>query len=737
MKKLFALALSLIMLVGVLSAFPVFATVPAGETQESYTDVVTMTALYNGDKKVVANTVYSISSVEELFYFAGLCNHDNMYFKGATVILTDNITMNEGWTAGATAPTGENAKTWTPIDCFMGIFDGQKHTISGFYQTAGKAWQSIKYNEAGDTAGTSAEQAGGIFCTAGGEGVTVKNLNIDNSYFCSAANSAALIGSFINKTDNKNARIKNVHVNATIVSTSGEAAGLIGMTAGKNVADIIYIENCTVRGTINSTRRAGGLVGAARMMVNVKDCANYAPITSSATANCEMGGLIGLISAGGSFLMSNCVNYGNVSATSAATSARVMGGLVGVCAQPATIEDCISTGNISVTVAPGAANIKHYIGGLIGNASYNKIYTLRRCASLGNVTFTHNASHSYGTNVCVGGLIGSADNAACVLNFYDCVSSGSLTSGNNASGGLVGAYTGNNAIFERCLFNGTTTYTSAYTGAFIGCAHINRTGTDSMDSANRVTFTDSYHNSFYGNTLGTGFSTANIALKLTVNVTGKESQIVNYTSTAVAADNKAAINTPFDTLGCSAFTAIQLTDLNAIQNLSAFDWANTTENGWKIEKVGNKYLPLPTSVADLVATDMTEKDNGVDYDGVQMSLDKTAVRFVATVDKDSDYDAVGFEILVIKNGAHATATLEDSTVYESLIYTDMTKPEGDQSEIYTVDGKHLAALAFRGLDVSETVTFAVKTYSKTGDTVSYDDTCIVSVQNGKVFTYYK
>jgi hypothetical protein len=134
---------------------------------------------------------------------------------------------------------------------------------------------------------------------------------------------------------------------------------------------------------------------------------------------------------------------------------------------------------------------------------------------------------------------------------------------------------------------------------------------------------------------------------------------------------------------------------------------------------------------------MTEKDNGVDYDGVQISLDKTAVRFVAAVDQDADYDAVGFEILVIKNGAHATATLETDTVYESLIYTDMTKPEGEQSTVYTVDGKYLAALAFTGIDASETVTFAVKTYGKKGDAVSYDDTCIVSVQNGKVFTYYK
>ena len=129
-KRLFALALSLIMLLGTLSTLPVVAA----EATE-YTGVVTMTSLYEGDKTVAADTVYSISSVDELFYFAELCNEANGYFAGATVILepegdADEIVMNEGWTASATAPTGTNAKTWTPIARFSGVFDGQGNTLS-------------------------------------------------------------------------------------------------------------------------------------------------------------------------------------------------------------------------------------------------------------------------------------------------------------------------------------------------------------------------------------------------------------------------------------------------------------------------------------------------------------------------------------------------------------------------------------------------------------------------------
>ena len=763
MKKLFALALALIMLLGVLSTVPVMA---ADTAQSSYNDVVTMTTLYNGNKTVVAGTVYSISSVEELFYFAELCNHANMYFENATVILTQNIVMNEGWTASATAPTGENAKTWSPIDMFKGTLDGCNYTISGFYSPVGKNWKGVKYDAEGNTVGGT-ENAGGVFCTVGGETTCIKNLNINNSYFCSTAYAAALIGWVTSKTSNKGLTIKNVNIDAIVECASSTAGGFISGTHGTNRADVVYMKDCTFSGSITSGHKMGGMVGMAYMLVNFENCVNNASFicTSSQSEVC-VGGMVGQINAtGGNLLLENCENNGDISCTGApaklyvgglvglfnrpaeftncvntgditiknATSEMFAGGILGYANPAASIENGISTGNITVTDVPSASSVKRHIGGIAGrfnNASAT--YSVTKCVSSGNVSVACASGTNYGIHTVIGGLVGYADAATMILNFTDCVSAGALTTGNNASGGLVGAYTGKEAKFERCIFSGTTTIVSAYTGAFIGCAHFaDNTATDKT-----IAFTDSYHNKTYGNTLGSYFSTAGRKWNVTVNVAGKTSENLILTTTAGVVDNRNAINTPFDTMGCTAFSAAQLTDLNAIQNLTAYDWANVTDNGWKLEKVDGQNIPMPTAVAELIAEEVVEKDNGVDYKGVQVATDKGAVRFVATVD-DLDRDNIGFEVLVIKNGAHATYTLETDTVYTSLLYNDLTKPEGEQSTEYSVDGKFLCALAFTDIPASGTVTFVVKTFTETEGVRTYDDTRVVSVNNGNVYTYIR
>lgn len=825
MKKLFALALSLIMLVGVLSAFPVFATVPAGETQKSYTNVVTMTTLYNGDQKVVANTVYSISSVDELFYFAELCNDGNMYFDNATVILTDNITMNEGWTAGATAPTGENAENWTPIKVFKGTFDGQNNIISGLYAAEG-----VDYKANG-----AAEKASGFFASIGGVDTTVKNLVIERSYFYSTNYAGSVAGIISGDFTNDGLTLSNI-TSSAIVSSAASAGGIVGGNAGtyngtRGECVGAMFDKCTFNGEISAKVIAGGIVANSMRSLTAIDCVNDGSITLNAAANTRsVGGILGVFNQGyGNFKLDgcenngdvtatgaynsyvggiigyvqtcfkaelyDCVNYGNVSSTS--TTAPCLGGVIGVYAGTAnvlnlnncvndgdvytesattelkiggiigqllsgvTVANCVNSGNlyvkndlskinmggivgyfkdIDVTVnncvnsgslysQESATDDSSTYGGIIGYASHsntstgNKTVTVSDCVHSGSIDIKTTANQKSA----LGGVVGSLDRWYGSITLENCVVSGSVLAGSPAFvGGVLGSYNGELSQFYNCLFMGTmTTAHSTYSGAFIGASNI-LFDLDGDGYASR-NFKDSYHLSTYAKTIGLTDAQPKCKLNLTI---GTETVTAIGASTGTI--NK--INNPFDDLGA---TCTSLTDLNAIQNLKVFDWANTTDNGWKIQKVGNKYLPLPTSVADLIATDMTEKDNGVDYDGVQISLDKTAVRFVAAVDQDADYDAVGFEILVIKNGAHATATLETDKVYESLIYTDMTKPEGEQSTVYTVDGKYLAALAFTGIDASETVTFAVKTYGKKGDAVSYDDTCIVSVQNGKVFTYYK
>ena len=489
MKKLFALAISLIMLLGTLSTLPVMAT---EGTQQSYTDVVTMTALYNGNKTVVAGTVYSISSVDELFYFAELCNHGNMYFDNATVILTENIAMNEGWVAGATAPTGENAKTWTPIDCFMGTFDGQNHTVSGFYQSAGKNWKAVKYDAAGNIKGGNAEQAGGIFCTVGSDGVTIKNLNITNSYFCSNTYSGVVAGWLHPSTRNTNVLFKNINVNATVKSATGNGAGgIVSATYSTVRSDVANFEDCVFSGSVSAKGgNAGGIVGIAFSAISMKNCVNNGEISilattndASGTAPACVGGLVGQVSCQGTISMNGCTNNGKVYTTTVLAGALV-GGIMGYSNVPTTVTDCENNGELYASAA--TANVS--IGGILGRG-FNAV-TMIRCANNGDM-YTEVAK----ATTRLGGLLGYADQTLVVT---DCVNTGDISMRRGDAikdtaiattqiGGISGLV---NTIptFTRCASFGNIVITPATTAKNSGAAEIG--GIIGCAKGNGMTLTD-------------------------------------------------------------------------------------------------------------------------------------------------------------------------------------------------------------------------------------------------------
>ena len=189
---------------------------------------------------------YVISTIGELYGFAQAVNDGNS-FAGEFITLGKSIDLNEGWTAGASAP--ENI--WTPIGSlenpFKGTFDGKMFTISGLYMDTSKSYA-------------------GLFGYA--QECTIQNFYLKNSYFNTTASSAYL-GSVMGYGDGTFA---NIYSNAILNSTGAQQGGLIGRvqrgnnsTIGPNT--VCTITNCWYDGTINAsyntTIYTGGLTGFA------------------------------------------------------------------------------------------------------------------------------------------------------------------------------------------------------------------------------------------------------------------------------------------------------------------------------------------------------------------------------------------------------------------------------------------------------------------------------------------
>lgn len=203
---------------GVTSTDPFCA---AGASNLAKTDC-TVTAPDDGGG--VQNTTVEIYSASELITAASLASN----FEGKTVKLMNDIDLNEGWTAGDTAP----ANVWQGFAEFKGVFDGNGKIISGIYRTLNA---------------TEAANVGFIDVLNGG---TVKNLMIVNSAVVvnseSAAVNVGMIGSAIGAT------VEDVYTDLNI-SVTGQANANAGGIAGESTGatklnNIVFAGNISAEG---------------------------------------------------------------------------------------------------------------------------------------------------------------------------------------------------------------------------------------------------------------------------------------------------------------------------------------------------------------------------------------------------------------------------------------------------------------------------------------------------------
>ena len=316
-----------------------------------------------------------------------------------------------------------NGYAWTPVEQFLGIFDGQGHKIYNF------------------TVSDDSENRLGFIRTLGssnGEAAVLKNVYFGSSNGSSADGSSSITmtkagdGSWmyagIVGYAHKNSKVQNVTnfvpVSASSAVTGKHAfGGIVGMT-NENVT----IENCINHAPITDNSACettddstiGGIVGWNDSQgLTVSGCENYGAVTNNCVGVSCIGGIMGKATCQ-SFKMEECINHANItnaaaSVTSGANNwdkAVAVGGVLGRFGKNNNtnnyIDKCFNEGQICL----GAGTVEDYrqaYGGVIGTISYK--CTVRGCSNMGKV---------YDNAVCnsdlsMGGILGSGSSSNLLL----------------------------------------------------------------------------------------------------------------------------------------------------------------------------------------------------------------------------------------------------------------------------------------------------------------------------------
>ena len=203
---------------------------------------------------------YVIKDASELYGFAAIVNGTHGYTRdpGACAYLDDDIVVNENvidQDGNVNVADSAGFMQWTPINEFIGRFDGQGHAIRGLY-----------FNESAGPSACDNEYGCGFFGSIGvserTDTVVIENLGIEKSYFAYHDYIlGALVGRVVggySSAGRVNVRISNCYNTSTVVAESyvGGVVGAIDWYSS------VVVENCYNTGAIVAHAGiAGGLVG--------------------------------------------------------------------------------------------------------------------------------------------------------------------------------------------------------------------------------------------------------------------------------------------------------------------------------------------------------------------------------------------------------------------------------------------------------------------------------------------
>ena len=250
-----------------------------------------------------SKTEFTLTTADQVLGFFALRN-GNTSFKGMTVKMATDVVYNPGSTPEEVKAGAFNWWAINSNNLFEGTFDGQNHTFSGFRFIA------------------SGSCTRGMFGSMG-EGSTIKNLKMVNSYFCGPEKDKETFGLLVSRVRGLNNTISNITVENALYEYGEGKMGVVGGLVGKVEGDAsITIENCTVAGKMTmNAKTCGGLIGYisnASAVVTVKNCTNK--INIAAVDN--VGGIAGKIVADATLTIENFKNEGTLVVTGESAIAK-------------------------------------------------------------------------------------------------------------------------------------------------------------------------------------------------------------------------------------------------------------------------------------------------------------------------------------------------------------------------------------------------------------------------------
>ena len=461
----------------------------------------------------------------------------------------------------------------------------------------------------------------------------------------------------------------NVTASKTLAAFSGTfdgngntitiSAPLFESLAGATVKNVILAGNVTA----DSGATLAALSLGATDTVTIERCVNNASVSLTASEDFNVGAFVAFQDKDlAALTIKACVNNGAIQATSGTTYRGTVSGFVGRCnSGDITIDKCVNNGAITSTVP---ANSDMRLGGFFGRNGTASL-TISNCVNKGDITSVAGL---------LGGVIGDVSASVTIFNCYNYGEVKNTDGSVDTSvGGIAGRLHKSSSVIA-CINKGAVTLNLSSTnpttfgaGGIAGAVSGSSVTAEISDCYSLGTVTATNANQFVNGIIGYNKGTTTVT------------------------------NTLMDA-GVTTFS--QNTGTKTLTFVNTKYVAAEGENTIKSVDAWNDTLPI----------------KGIGYQTTAVSEGVYNVRFVSTITEEecANYDSFGYEIIrYTATSAGAITTQPQTTVYSSIngAYTD-GENMGETTPYY-------ALFVVEDVPANEDVTFVVRPFVKSGDTVVY------------------
>ena len=243
--------------------------------------------------------------------------------------------------------------------------------------------------------------------------------------------------------------VRNVKITNGQIDVLGVGPSYTGAVVG--FAGYTDFDNCFSRVNINAVYGYIGGINGYNSRANITNCINEGDVIATTTSAGQVQNIGGVVADFGLGAISDCVNQGDI--ISDGTGSYYLGGIVGSFYNTEIIS-CYNTGNVTSNYSTGVGS---RIGGIAGSAGNSN--SISKCYNTGNIT-------GVGSNI--GGIVGSMQG-----DITYCYNTGNFNVNNVESsyiaiGGIAGAFNSSSPRTISNTYNTAQIGSGNYSGGIIG-----------------------------------------------------------------------------------------------------------------------------------------------------------------------------------------------------------------------------------------------------------------------------